>query len=622
MAADGSIIIDTRIDEGGFNKGVGALKSGAAAAAVAIGAAVVALGAYTVGAVKAAEADIAADARIRQIATSMGLFGAETAKVSGRLAELATKTALQTGIDDAAIKSTQAKLLTFKQLAGSADEVGGAFDRATQAAIDMQAAGFGQAEQNAVQLGKALQDPVKGITALARSGITFTASEKERIKTLVEGNKVMEAQDLVLKAIEQQVGGTAEATSTASARMSVAMGEMSESIGSIALPAFQSFADYVTTTFVPGMQNLIAMLQAGESPLSIFGDVLSKVFGPETKAQFDTFIAAVESLFARMRPAFISIGATVRSVIGAIGPQFRALLNEVIPTMTAIVQHIENGWKHIGPVVTPILKAIGTTVALVFNGMATVVRTVMALIRGDTDTALSALRSGFSTQLNLIKGIVSNVLGGIVALFRNAVSGFRSMGRALIDGLREGITSALSNLLSTARDMADKVADTVRNALRIQSPSRVFAEIGEQIAAGLAQGIGGGAGAAVAAASKMVGEVWKTATGIEFTPNFGENNWMSPRMFADMFGVSVPVSAQFAKEQQLGLSREGVSGLERASARSDLFLSQLQTAGARNFFQGAEMGGTTINFNQPVRTYSETVRAVADINSGLVGGLT
>jgi hypothetical protein len=131
--------------------------------------------------------------------------------------------------------------LTFKDLAISADEAGGAFDRATKAAIDMGAAGFGDAASNAVQLGKALNDPIKGIAALAKSGVTFTEQEKEKIQTLVESNKMLEAQDLVLKAIETQVGGTAEATANDSDKMKVAFSQLSESVGLILLPLFQQF---------------------------------------------------------------------------------------------------------------------------------------------------------------------------------------------------------------------------------------------------------------------------------------------------------------------------------------------------------------------------------------------
>jgi phage-related minor tail protein len=135
----------------------------------------------------------------------------------------------------------QAKLLTFKELAVSADEAGGAFDRATQAAIDMGAAGFGDAATNAVQLGKALNDPIKGVTALAKSGVTFTEQEKDKIKTLVESNKLLEAQDMVLKAIEMQVGGTALATANDSDKMKVAFSQLSETIGLTLLPLMQKF---------------------------------------------------------------------------------------------------------------------------------------------------------------------------------------------------------------------------------------------------------------------------------------------------------------------------------------------------------------------------------------------
>lgn len=214
-----------------------------------------ALGGMAVGAVRAAEEAGVADNRLQNVAESMGLFGSQTDTVVKRLQDFADTTMMATAVDDEIIKSTQAKLLTFKNLAQTADEVGGAMDRATLAAIDLAAAGFGEAEQNAVQLGKALQDPVKGITALARSGVTFTEQEKEKIAVLVESGKVLEAQDLILSAIETQVGGTAEATATGSAKMSVAFGEMAESIGKALLPLVEKLVPIMVGFFDIVAQN-------------------------------------------------------------------------------------------------------------------------------------------------------------------------------------------------------------------------------------------------------------------------------------------------------------------------------------------------------------------------------
>jgi hypothetical protein len=189
--------------EGAGKKAQFALKKAALPAAAALGAVAV----MAKSTIAAGEAAATSNARIAQINESMGLFGESTAIVNKRVIEYANATARATGVDQNQIKLAQAKLLTFGQLAKSADEAGGAFDRATKAAIDMGAAGFGDAASNAVQLGKALQDPIKGITALAKSGVTFTEQEKEKIQTLVESNKMLEAQDMVLKAIETQVGG-------------------------------------------------------------------------------------------------------------------------------------------------------------------------------------------------------------------------------------------------------------------------------------------------------------------------------------------------------------------------------------------------------------------------------
>jgi hypothetical protein len=165
------------------------------------------------------EAGRAGDRALANVTKQMGLFGNEADDVTKRLIDYADVVSRSNGVDGESIGIAQTKLMTFKELAKSADVAGGAFDRATMAAIDMASAGFGSAETNAVQLGKALNDPIKGINSLTRSGITFTAQEKAKIASLVESNQMLKAQDIILKAIETQVGGTAEASATSSGKI-------------------------------------------------------------------------------------------------------------------------------------------------------------------------------------------------------------------------------------------------------------------------------------------------------------------------------------------------------------------------------------------------------------------
>jgi hypothetical protein len=165
-------------------------------------------------------------------------------------------------VDADVIKATQTKLATFGKLTQSVNEAGGAFDRATVAAIDMAAAGFGSAESNAVALGKALEDPIKGITALAKSGVTFTEQEKDKIKVLVASNKLLEAQDMVLAAIEKQVGGTAKASASSFDKMKFSLAGISDTFGELVLPAIDKFAIALAgvAVFVQENEKLVGIL--------------------------------------------------------------------------------------------------------------------------------------------------------------------------------------------------------------------------------------------------------------------------------------------------------------------------------------------------------------------------
>jgi hypothetical protein len=251
----------------------------------------VAVSGALVFAARGAEQAEIANRKLGSVLDSMG-YGQATARVSAYAEELERSIA----IDADVIKATQTKLATFAELTASVDETGGAFDRATMAALDLAAAGFGEAETNAVQLGKALQDPIKGITALARSGVTFTDQEKEKIKTLVESNQTLEAQDLILKAIEKQVGGTAAAGASSFDRIKLSMMQVSDEIGLAVLPLIEKLADFVANRLVPVVTAKIKQFTDAWKSLS-----------PEVQK----IILIVIALVAALGPMLIIIGKII-----------------------------------------------------------------------------------------------------------------------------------------------------------------------------------------------------------------------------------------------------------------------------------------------------------------------
>lgn len=304
-----------------------------------------ALAAAGKSAMAAGEEVNSANARIGQIAKSMDLFGESTDYVEKRLVKLAEAQGVELGISNLTIKATQAKLLTFRNLAKSANVTGGAFDRANKAALDMAAAGFGSAEGNAVQLGKALEDPIKGITALAKSGVTFTDQEKEKIRTLVESNKILEAQDMVLKAIETQVGGTAAATADDSAKMKEGFAQISQAIGMTLLPILETvtpimlgFASWAKEN--PGTFKLVAGA-IGAIALSIMAINFAMAANPLTLIALG--IGALIGVLVLAYKRFESFRNIVDAVFGAIKWWVTNVTIPVVESLLGIFKTVFNG---------------------------------------------------------------------------------------------------------------------------------------------------------------------------------------------------------------------------------------------------------------------------------------
>jgi hypothetical protein len=218
-----------------ITKGVGAIGIAATGAAAAVGG--IAYKLISIG-----EEGLQAENRIKSVVKTMGLFGTQSGDVASRLIEMADATELATGVDGDLIMAAQAKLATFKELAKTAGTTGGAFDRATQASVDMAAVFGGDASNYAVQLGKALEDPEKGLAALKRTGALTTSQIKAISEEFAATGNRAKAFDQVLKAIETQVGGAANATASGMSRIKVSIGQMLEEVGKPMSEVFSQFA--------------------------------------------------------------------------------------------------------------------------------------------------------------------------------------------------------------------------------------------------------------------------------------------------------------------------------------------------------------------------------------------
>lgn len=200
---------------GNFQRNVGNYKQGLLSIAdiatgglitggiIGITGAIIGLGAASI---QAADEQAKADAQISAaIKSTAGAAG----KSLEDLKEQADALQKVTLFSDDQTQGAQALLLTFTSIRGEI------FDKTIPIIQDLSTAFNQDLQSSAVQVGKALQDPIKGVASLGKVGVQFSADQKNLIKSLVETGDVAGAQTIILKELETQVGGSARAAAQA-----------------------------------------------------------------------------------------------------------------------------------------------------------------------------------------------------------------------------------------------------------------------------------------------------------------------------------------------------------------------------------------------------------------------
>lgn len=164
--------------------------------------------------------------------------------------------------DEQILNQVTAQLLTFTNIAGTQ------FDRTQKVALDLATVLDGDLKSASIQLGKALNDPVANLSALSRSGIQFSTEQKKTIKSLVETNRLADAQNVILTELERQYGGQAEAAAKVDGgvtQMSNAFGDFKEVVGKVIIgglkPIIKSLKEFFANVKEEDVKNFISQIK-------------------------------------------------------------------------------------------------------------------------------------------------------------------------------------------------------------------------------------------------------------------------------------------------------------------------------------------------------------------------
>lgn len=360
------------------------------------------------------------DAMNAQFAAGIKSTGNSAHLTVEEMDKLAASVAGYSGQSEASIGKTEQVLQTFTDIKNVGPNK--IFDEATVAAANMAAKLGGDASGSAIQLGKALQDPVKGMTALRRVGVSFTADQQAAIKADVARGNSLGAQKIILGELNREFGGAAKAAGETFpgqiARAKVAMGELNKAIVMAVLP--------VLTPLIGALADKIqSLVPRVEEAASVFRDrflpALDKV-----RDVFNRVISLLEGNdLIKFKPIdlgpwtkpLILAGDIIRAVFGAIkgvvGKAFDSIGQGASPTNSALA-NLAMAFLKLIQQLSPLgllLKGLGPTLPGIAKSLASVLNAAIPLVGVISDLVVQVLK----LIAPLLK--IPGVLGTVIALF-------------------------------------------------------------------------------------------------------------------------------------------------------------------------------------------------------------
>ena len=453
--------------------------------------------------VNAAEESEVAGKRLNNVFKTMGELDGKAAK---QAADFADKLQYKIGVEDEEIMMVQSKIATFKAVSDETARMSGIFDRATQAAFDLAAGGFGEASQNAVMLGKALQNPALGAAALSKAG-TLNKADIPLIKQIQATYGLGAAQQYVMKLIEKQVKGQAENIATDIQKMRIRLAAVQETLGNKLLPTFVKltlkvseiageFSDWADKN--PKLLGTIVTLVAKAGVFLLAISATSFAFG----GLFKVYAAA---LWIKKQYILMTNAEWVA----------RLKLNAVIwYTVAAEKAATAAQWLMNA-------SLYGCPIVWIIAGVIAVIAVVYLLVKNWSSVSKFFAKLWIEIKVIFWKAIdfakewgilFLGPIGWVIKAYQLLPNKFKAIGIDIVMGLWNGIKSKAMALFDFVKGIGKGIATAFKTVLGIASPSKVFMDYGVNITEGAHNGIKKGQDKVVGASKNMGGAIKPTAS--------------------------------------------------------------------------------------------------------------
>ncbi len=364
------------------------------------------------------------------IKSTGGAAGMTADEVSKMATEMSKTNLASAGM----IKEGDNMLLTFTNIGKDV------LPMATQSMIDLAQKMGGAPKDSAIQLGKALNDPTTGMTALTRVGITFTQQQKDQVKAMQLAGDMAGAQKLILGELNKEFGGqSAAALNTYDGQMqkfTQTIGGIKGAIGSAILPYLQQVAEklnsgaQVVSKFTAEHKHLIAVVLSVTAVLgALIGGAssfnhISLLLGPT----ITKLIEFIGKLSLPMFAVIAAIGLLVYAYTTNFGGM-KDFIDGVMVKIGAVIKVFTDEFKKSGDVVSSVMAVIGNIfgddtedrAADTFNRMKDIVMSLVNTVKQHMPEIKAVIGSVFQGIVSVWNSVLKPVLGFIITQIGNVV---------------------------------------------------------------------------------------------------------------------------------------------------------------------------------------------------------
>jgi phage-related protein len=490
------------------------------------------------------------EAVIKSTGSAAGLTAKEMAEMAGNMSAASG----QSLFSDDAILGAQNVLATFTNIKGEN------FGSATQSILDMSQALGMDLDSAAMQVGKALNDPVAGLAALSRSGVQFTADQEAMIKAMVEAGNVAGAQEIMMAELNTQFGGSAAAAVDTYAGQQVVLKEkfadIQQTLGEALMPILMEFGTFMADTVVPiiadvvtSLSGWITSMQETGTTSGVFDTIRNAIAGiPGVLATLNGALATVLVFLQPLTDAATTFGTIFLTAMTSAGtaimeylasPAVMAFLAGLQTLLTALATTVRDvlvlafqgaaiAWTLLSqaftiawPYIQTVLDTFFSLVTTVMAAVTGILTALSQLVTGDFQGAWTTLKETVGTALEDLWGFFVELDKNLTTFFDEITPKALELGTNIINGIAAGIKNGAGIVADAAKGAASDAFEAAKKFLGIASPSKLMRDqIGLNFSKGMAEGIMDGLPSVVGAATDTASTAAQTVNNFTFSASY------------------------------------------------------------------------------------------------------